>query len=33
MSRTYSADIKLLRRGPVDDRELRFDRAKETVPS
>ena len=32
MSRTYSADVKLLRRGPVDDRELRFDRAKETVP-
>jgi hypothetical protein len=33
ISPTYSADVKLLRRGRVDDQELRFDRARETVPS
>jgi monooxygenase len=33
ISRTYSADVKLLRRGPVDDPELRFDRVKEAVPT
>jgi monooxygenase len=33
ISPTYSADVKLLRRGPVDDPELRFDRVKETVLS
>ena len=33
ISPTYSADVKLLRRGRVDDPELRFDPAKETVPS
>jgi monooxygenase len=29
---TYSDDVKLLRRQPVDDPALRFDRLKETVP-
>jgi cation diffusion facilitator CzcD-associated flavoprotein CzcO len=33
ISPTYSADVKLLRRGPVEDPELRFEPAKETVPS
>ena len=33
ISPTYGADVKLLRRGPVDDPELRFERVKETVPS
>jgi hypothetical protein len=33
ISPTYSADVKLLRRGRVDDPELRFDRVRETVPS
>jgi monooxygenase len=33
ISPTYSADVKLLRRQPVHDPELRFDRVKETVPS
>jgi monooxygenase len=33
ISPTYTADVKLLRRGPVDDPELRFNRVKETVPS
>jgi cation diffusion facilitator CzcD-associated flavoprotein CzcO len=33
ISPTYSADVKLLRRGPVDDPALRFEAAKETVPS
>jgi hypothetical protein len=33
ISRTYNADVKLLRRGPVDDPELRFEQVKETVPS
>ena len=32
ISPTYSADVKLLRRGPVEDPELRFESAKETVP-
>jgi cation diffusion facilitator CzcD-associated flavoprotein CzcO len=30
---TYSDDVKLLRRGPIDDRELHFTAVKETVPS
>jgi hypothetical protein len=33
ISPTYSADVRLLRRQPVDDPALRFDRARETVPS
>lgn len=33
ISPTYSADVRLLRRRPVDDPELRFDQVKETVPS
>jgi cation diffusion facilitator CzcD-associated flavoprotein CzcO len=33
ISPTYSADVKLLRRGRVDDPELRFDRVREAVPS
>jgi monooxygenase len=33
ISPTYSADAKLLRRQPVNDPELRFARAKATVPS
>jgi monooxygenase len=33
ISPTYTADVKLLRRHPVNDPALRFDRAKETVPS
>ena len=33
ISPTYSDDAKLLRRGRVDDPELRFDRVKETVPA
>jgi monooxygenase len=33
ISPTYSADVKLLRRAPVDDRELRFEPVRETVPS
>jgi hypothetical protein len=33
VSPTYSADVKLLRRGRIDDPELRFDRVRETVPS
>ncbi|MGH3206190.1 MAG: flavin-containing monooxygenase, partial [Trebonia sp.] len=33
ISPTYSADVKLLRRGRVDDPELRFDRVPETVPA
>jgi hypothetical protein len=33
ISPTYGADVKLLRRGHVDDPELRFERAKETVPA
>ncbi|HEY1818991.1 MAG TPA: NAD(P)/FAD-dependent oxidoreductase [Trebonia sp.] len=30
---TYSADVRLLRRRPVDNRELRFEQTRETVPS
>jgi monooxygenase len=30
-SPTYSADVKVLRRGRVDDQELRFDRMRDTV--
>jgi cation diffusion facilitator CzcD-associated flavoprotein CzcO len=33
ISPTYSADVKLLRRQPVNDQELKFARAKATVPS
>jgi len=33
ISPTYNADVKLLRKQRVDDPELRFTRAKETVPS
>ena len=33
ISPTYSADVKLLRRGPVEDPELRFEPAKETILS
>jgi cation diffusion facilitator CzcD-associated flavoprotein CzcO len=33
ISPTYTADVKLLRRRPVDNPELRFDRVQETVPS
>ena len=33
ISPTYHADVKLLRRTPVDDPELRFAAVKETVPS
>lgn len=33
ISPTYSADVKLLRRGPVDDPELHFERVKESVPT
>jgi cation diffusion facilitator CzcD-associated flavoprotein CzcO len=33
ISPTYNADVKLLRRQPVDNPELRFTQAKETVPS
>jgi cation diffusion facilitator CzcD-associated flavoprotein CzcO len=33
ISRTYNDDVKLLRRGPVEDPELRFDRVRETVLS
>jgi cation diffusion facilitator CzcD-associated flavoprotein CzcO len=33
ISPTYTADVKLLRRQPVDNPELRFDRVQETVPS
>jgi hypothetical protein len=33
ISPTYNADVKLLRKTRVDDPELRFTRAKETVPS
>jgi len=33
ISPTYSADVKLLRRQPVNDPELKFARAKATVPS
>ena len=32
ISPTYSADVKLLRRGRVDDPELRFDRVREDRP-
>ena len=32
ISPTYSADVRLLRRGPVDDPELRFDRGKRNRP-
>jgi cation diffusion facilitator CzcD-associated flavoprotein CzcO len=33
ISPTYNADVRLLRRGRVDDPELKFDRVQETVPS
>ena len=33
ISPTYTADVKLLRRQPVANPELRFEPAKETVPS
>jgi cation diffusion facilitator CzcD-associated flavoprotein CzcO len=33
VSPTYNADVRLLRRGPVHDPELRFDTVQETVPS
>ena len=33
ISPTYSADVKVLRRGRVDDQALRFAKAKATVPS
>jgi monooxygenase len=33
ISPTYRADVKLLRRTPVDDPELRFEPLRETVPS
>jgi monooxygenase len=33
VSPTYSDDVRLLRRQPVDNPELRFDPVKETVPS
>ena len=33
ISPTYSADVRLLRRSRVDNPELRFDRARETVRS
>jgi monooxygenase len=33
ISRTYGGDVRLLRRRPVDDRELRLEPARETVPS